>query len=103
LGVASERRAESLPDVPTIAEAGIPGMISEGWYAMYAPAGTPASTIGVLQSAISDVLAQPSTEKAIAGVGGVVQTGAADVLSAYQQAEFEKWGEVVRVSGAKMN
>ena len=103
LGVASEKRAESLPNVPTIAEAGIPGMISEGWYAMYAPAGTPASTIGALQSAISDVLAQPSTAKAIAGVGGVVQTGAADVLSAYQRAEFEKWGEVVRVSGAKMN
>ncbi len=103
LGVASEKRAESLPNVPTIAEAGIPGMISEGWYAMYAPPGTPEFTIGALQSAISDVLAQPSTAKAIAGVGGVVQTGAADVLSAYQRAEFEKWGEVVRVSGAKMN
>ncbi len=103
LGVASEKRAESLPDVPTIAEAGIAGVISEGWYAMYAPAGTPAATIRVLQSAISDVLSQPATVKAIAGVGGIVQTGAADVLSAYQRAEFDKWGEVVRVSGAQMN
>jgi tripartite-type tricarboxylate transporter receptor subunit TctC len=103
LGVASEKRADSIPDVPTIAEAGIPGVISEGWYAMYAPAGTPAVTIGMLQGAIAEVLAQPATVKAIAGVGGIVQTGAADVLSAYQRAEFDKWGEVVRVSGAKMN
>jgi len=103
LGVASEQRSQILPDVPTVIEAGIAGVISEGWYAMYAPAGTPAPVIGTLQRAVADVLAQPPMIQAIAKVGGLVQTGAADVLAEYQRAEYAKWGEVVRVSGASMN
>ena len=103
LGVASEQRAQSLPDVPTVIEAGVPNVIAEGWYAMYAPAGTPATIVATLQRAIADVLAQPATAQAIAGVGGLVQTGAAEVLAEYQRAEYAKWGEVVRVSGASIN
>jgi tripartite-type tricarboxylate transporter receptor subunit TctC len=103
LGVASEERSQILPDVPTVNEAGIAGVISEGWYAMYAPATTPPGIIDALQRAIADVLAQPPIVQAIAKVGGLVQTGAADALAAYQRAEFVKWGEVVRVSGANLN
>jgi tripartite-type tricarboxylate transporter receptor subunit TctC len=103
LGVASEQRSSILPDVPTVIEAGIPGVIAEGWYAMYAPAGTPAAIVSALQGAIGDVLAQAPIVQAIAGVGGIVQTSSAESLTAYQRAEFDKWGEVVRVSGAKMN
>jgi tripartite-type tricarboxylate transporter receptor subunit TctC len=103
LGVASEQRSQILPDVPTIIEAGIAGVISEGWYAMYAPVGTPAGIIGALQRAVADVLAQAPIIRAIAGVGGLAQTGAAEALAAYQRAEYAKWGEVVRVSGANMN
>jgi tripartite-type tricarboxylate transporter receptor subunit TctC len=103
LGVASEQRSQILPDVPTIIEAGIAGVISEGWYAMYAPVTTPAGIIGSLQRAVADVLTQPPIIQAIAGVGGLVQTGAAEALAAYQRAEYAKWGEVVRVSGANMN
>jgi tripartite-type tricarboxylate transporter receptor subunit TctC len=103
LGVASEQRSSILPDVPTVIEAGIPGVIAEGWYAMYAPAGTPPAVLGTLQAAIGHVLAQAPIVQAIAGVGGIVQTSSAEQLTAYQRAEFDKWGEVVRVSGAKMN
>ena len=103
LGVASEERSQILPDVPTVTEAGIAGVISEGWYAMYAPATTPAGIIDALQRSIADVLAQPPIVRAVAKVGGLVQTGAADALAAYQRAEFAKWGEVVRVSGANLN
>ena len=102
LGIASEQRSQILPDVPTIIEAGIAGVISEGWYAMYAPVTTPVGIIGSLQDAIADVLTQPPIVQAIAGVGGLVQTGAAEALAAYQRAEYAKWGEVVRVSGANM-
>jgi tripartite-type tricarboxylate transporter receptor subunit TctC len=103
LGVASEQRGSILRDVPTVIEAGIPGVIAEGWYAMYAPTGTPAAIVSALQGAIGDVLAQAPVVQAIAGVGGIVQTGSAEALAAYQRAEFDKWGEVVRVSGAKIN
>ena len=70
---------------------------------MYAPVTTPAGIIGSLQHAVADVLAQPPIIQAIAGVGGLVQIGVAEELGAYQRAEYAKWGEVVRVSGANMN
>jgi tripartite-type tricarboxylate transporter receptor subunit TctC len=103
LGVASEQRSESLPDTPTVIEAGIAGVVSEGWYAMYAPAGTPGPIIATLHAAVADVLAQAPIRQAIEKAGGLVQTGAAGELAAYQRDEYAKWGEVVRVSGASMN
>jgi tripartite-type tricarboxylate transporter receptor subunit TctC len=103
LGLASDQRSPILPDVPTVTEAGIAGVIAEGWYAMYAPAGTPATAINTLQAALADVLAQNAVKQAIIGIGGVVQSSSPAELTAYQRAEYAKWGEVVRVSGAKMN
>jgi tripartite-type tricarboxylate transporter receptor subunit TctC len=103
LGLASDQRSPILPDVPTVTEAGIAGVIAEGWYAMYAPTGTPANAIKMLQAALADVLAQAAVKQAIIGIGGVVQSSSPAELTAYQRAEYAKWGEVVRVSGAKMN
>jgi Tripartite tricarboxylate transporter family receptor len=57
-----------------------------------APATTPAGIIDSLQRAVADVLAQPLIVQVIAKVGGLVQTGAAEALAAYQRAEFTKWG-----------
>ena len=103
LGLASDRRSPVLPDVPTVTEAGVPGVIAEGWYAIYAPSGTPAPVIDILQRAVADALAQPATHQAIVGLGGVVQSSSPAALTEYQRAEYVKWGEVVRVSGARMN
>ena len=103
LGLASDQRSPILPDVPTVTEAGIAGVIAEGWYAMYAPTGTPAIAINTLQAAFADVLARDAVKQAIIGIGGVVQSSSPAELTAYQRAEYAKWGEVVRVSGAKMN
>src|SRR5262245_37466663 len=103
LGLASDRRSPVLPDVPTIAEAGVSGAIAEGWYAIYAPAGTPTPVINTLRSALADVLAQPAVSQAIIGLGALVQSGPPAELAEYQRAEYAKWGEVVRLSGARMN
>jgi tripartite-type tricarboxylate transporter receptor subunit TctC len=103
LGLAAERRSPVLPDVPTVAEAGVPGVIAEGWYALYAPSGTPARVIDILQRAVAATLAQPATQQAIIGLGGVVQSSSPQGLAEYQRAEYAKWGEVVRASGASMN
>ena len=54
-------------------------------------------------SALADALAQNAVKQAIIGIGGVVQSSSPAELTAYQRAEYAKWGEVVRVSGAKMN
>jgi tripartite-type tricarboxylate transporter receptor subunit TctC len=103
LGLAAGTRSPILPDVPTITEGGIPEVIAEGWYAMYATAGTPAPVINTLQAAIADVLARPAVKDAIVGLGGVVQSSTPAELADYQRAEYVKWGEVVRASGARMN
>jgi tripartite-type tricarboxylate transporter receptor subunit TctC len=103
LGLASDRRSPVLPDVPTVTEAGVAGVIAEGWYAIYAPSGTPAPVIATLQRAIAESLARPATQQAIVGLGGVVQSSSPAALTEYQRAEYAKWGEVVRVSGARMN
>src|SRR5262249_3128160 len=103
LGLASEQRSPVLPEVPTVVEAGVPGMIAEGWYAIYVPAGTSASIIATLQRAIVQALAKPATQQAIEKLGAVVETSTPAALAEYQRAEFVKWGEVVRVSGAQMN
>jgi tripartite-type tricarboxylate transporter receptor subunit TctC len=103
LGLASDRRNSAIPDVPTIAEAGVADVIAEGWYALYATAGTPPRIIDKLQHAVADTLALPATQQVIAGLGGIVQSSSPEGLADYQRAEFAKWGEVVRASGASMN
>jgi tripartite-type tricarboxylate transporter receptor subunit TctC len=103
LGLASDRRSPVMPDVPTVAEAGLAGVIAEGWYAIYAPAGTPPLIIATLQRVVAETLVQPATSQAIIGLGGVVTSSSPEGLAEYQRAEYAKWGEVVRVSGARMN
>jgi tripartite-type tricarboxylate transporter receptor subunit TctC len=78
-------------------------VIAEGWYALYAPAGTPARIIETLQRAVAATLALPTTQQVIAGLGGIVQSSSPEGLADYQRTEFTKWGEVVRASGASMN
>ena len=68
-----------------------------------APAGTPATVVNTLRSGLADVLAQPAVTQAIIGLGGLVQSGSPAELADYQRAEYAKWGEVVRLSGARMN
>lgn len=103
LGLAAERRISVLPNVPTVAEAGVPGVVAEGWYAVYAPPGTPARAVAVLQGAVADALASPETQKAVVALGGVVQSSSPEELTAHLRAEYDKWGEVIRISGARMN
>lgn len=103
LGLASDRRSPAMPDVTTVGEAGLAGVIAEGWYAIYAPGGTPARIVSTLQRAIAETLAQPDVRQAIEKLGGVVTSSSPEGLAEYQRAEYAKWGEVVRVSGAKMN
>ncbi|WP_431281489.1 Bug family tripartite tricarboxylate transporter substrate binding protein [Humitalea sp. 24SJ18S-53] len=103
LGLAADQRISVLPDVPTITEAGVPGVVAEGWYAIYAPPGTPAPIIATLQRATAEALVMPETQRALVALGGVVAASTPDELTAHLRAEFTKWGEVVRVSGARMN
>jgi len=103
LAVASGRRSSRLPAVPTLAEAGVSGVEADAWFALFAPAGTPAAAIDRLYAAIAAALARPSVAEAMAKQGVAPTVRAPAVLAASLPAEVAKWAEVVRVSGARVD
>ncbi len=102
LAITSERRSPLAPDLPTVAESGVPGYAAYTWNALFAPAGTPSGVTDKLQVALRDALADPATRARIVGLGAEIaaDTTAAS-LDTFVQAEIAKWGEVVRASGMR--
>ena len=100
IAVTTAKRSPGLPDVPTIAEAGVPGYEATSWFGMFAPAATPKPVLDKLHAALAKVLGQAEVKKKIAEQGGdpVAETPAQ--FAAFIQAEAAKWGKVVKESGA---
>ena len=103
LAVTTAKRSPELPDVPTIAEAGLPGYEATSWFGLFAPAGTPAPVVSRLHAAIVKVLAQPDVKKKISEQGAEVYSEKPEQFAAFIQAESAKWGKVVRESGASVD
>lgn len=101
LGVTSPARIASLPDVPTIAEAGLPGYAAVAWYGIVGPAGIPAPIVATLSKAALDVLAQPDVIKRLNASGVDVNPGGPEEFRKLIEAEIPKWAAVVKASGAK--
>ena len=100
IAVTTAKRSPELPDVPTIAEAGVPGYEATSWFGMFAPAGTPKPVLDKLHAALIKVLNQADVKKKIAEQGGDVVAETPDQFAAFIQAESVKWGKVVKESGA---
>lgn len=98
LAVAGPKRTPILPDVPTLAEAGIDGVDVTQWYALFAPAGTPAPVVDRLNAALGKVLADPGLVERIGQDGAEVQASTPAELRAVVIAELEKWRGVVRAA-----
>ena len=103
LAVITAKRSPELPNVPTIAEAGVPGYEATSWFGMFAPAGTPAPVLAKLNAAIVKVLAQPDVKKKINEQGAEVYSETPEQFAAFIQAESVKWGKVVKESGASLD
>jgi tripartite-type tricarboxylate transporter receptor subunit TctC len=101
LGVTSARRSAAAPDIPTIAEQGLPGFDAVSWFALFAPAGTPKPIIDKLQREVSRILKLPDVAKRLAELGLDADGGTPEELAAYQRSEITKWAKVVKDSGAK--
>jgi tripartite-type tricarboxylate transporter receptor subunit TctC len=103
LAVTGPRRSRLLPDVPTMAEIGLPNAEATSWGAVMAPAGTPAPALERLNAEVRAALAQPVVQERLAqaGADGVSSTQAE--LAAFIRAETEKWGRVVREAKITVN
>ena len=99
LGVADAARLPGLPDVPTIAEAGVPGFEFTAWGALLAPAGTPAPIIAKLNQAAVAALDDPAIHKRLTDLGYDVVGGTPDELRALLAQDFEQKGELLRAAG----
>ena len=103
IAVLGPRRNPALPNVPTSAEAGMPGLESSSWLGVMAPAGTPKAIVEKLNREINAILKSPEIVKRYNDLGAETLVGSPEDFGKYLDAETKKWGEVVRFSGAKID
>ena len=103
LGVSTAKRYAELPDVPTIAEAGVPGYDATIWLGLLAPPGTPREIVQKLNADISRILSTPDARKLMASAGVDVATSTPEDFGRLMQSELDRWGKVVRETGATVN
>jgi tripartite-type tricarboxylate transporter receptor subunit TctC len=96
LGVASARRIASAPDLPTIAEQGLPGFEVTSWYSLVAPAGTPPPIVDRLHREIAKALADPDVREKIAGLGAEPVGNTPAEFAAMQRTEAARWAKLAK-------
>jgi tripartite-type tricarboxylate transporter receptor subunit TctC len=101
LAVTGANRSAALPDLPTIAESGIPGYEVSAWFAVFGPAGMPRPVVDRLNAEIARALAAPDLRQRLASQGAETLAGSPDEFAAYLKAEIAKWGKVVRAGGIR--
>jgi tripartite-type tricarboxylate transporter receptor subunit TctC len=101
LGVASAQRLKQFPDIPTIAESGVPGYEATQWYGILAPAGTPKDLVAKLNVDTVKALRDPSVAEKLAAEGADPVGSGSDEFGAFIKSEMELWGKVIRATGAR--
>ena len=101
LAVTTTRRSPAAPDVPTMAEAGVPGFDISNWFAYFVPSGTPAEVISRLNSEVNRGLKQPDVREKLANVGAETVGTSPEELAKFVRSETEKFARLVKLSGAK--
>jgi tripartite-type tricarboxylate transporter receptor subunit TctC len=102
LGVSSAKRIAAAPDLPTVAEAGLPGFDVVAWFGLFAPAGTPRPVVDRLSSETRSALASAETRKRLVDLGAEPLGATPEEFSAYVAAEFQRWGKLAREAGIRV-
>jgi tripartite-type tricarboxylate transporter receptor subunit TctC len=103
LAVASSRRAPGFPDVPTTAEAGVPTYQVSTWYGLWAPKGTPKDIVERMQAEMAKAFATPQLQSTWMGLGTEMPNLYGEAYGKFVSAEIQRWAEVVKASGAKLD
>jgi tripartite-type tricarboxylate transporter receptor subunit TctC len=103
LGVTSPRRNAQLPQVPTLAEAGLPGVELGAWYGIYMPAATPRAVQARVHDEVNKVLAMPETRTRLEAVGAELQPMGQAEFIALHNAEYQRFGEIIRKNHIKID
>jgi tripartite-type tricarboxylate transporter receptor subunit TctC len=101
LGVTTSRRSASAPELPTLAEAGVPGYEATQWYGLLAPAGTPPEIVKRLHAEMVQILRLPEVKSRLAGDGAEPVGDTPAQFGKFIQAEIVKWAQVARDAGIK--
>jgi tripartite-type tricarboxylate transporter receptor subunit TctC len=101
IAVTSAQRSPAAPQIPTLAESGLPGFEATSWFALFAPAGLPRDVQLKINAETARVLAMPDVKEKLATLGLDPAPGTPDQLATFVQAEVAKWAKVVKESGAK--
>ena len=104
--ITGKTRLASAPDIPTVDEAGAPGVYISTWFGLWAPKGTPADAVGKLSAAALEALADPAVQKRLSDLGQEIppadQQGAA-ALGAHLKAELDKWTPIIKDANIKVD
>jgi tripartite-type tricarboxylate transporter receptor subunit TctC len=99
LAITSTRRSGTLPTVPTVAEAALPGYEMNPWFGVFAPAGTPAAIVEQVNAQVNKLLASPDLKARLADIGAEPMSGTPEQFAAMVRDDVDKWGRLVRAAG----
>jgi tripartite-type tricarboxylate transporter receptor subunit TctC len=102
LGVADPTRAHSMPNIPTLEEAGVPNFTAMSWLAMFAPRGTPDDRVAKLNTEIAKILAMPEVQKVLATAGLEAAPNSPSEMRGIIVADYKKWGELIKALNLKV-
>lgn len=99
----SAKRSPDLPDIPTVAESGVPGFEYVIWYGLFAPAKTPKEIVERLSTEVVRILKDPETVRELASRGAEASPTTPEAMAKYVREDHERWKKVVKTAGIKVN
>jgi len=102
LAVSTAKRSSAMPDLPSIAEAGVPGYDAGAWFGLLAPAGTPKAVVEKLSAETARILKLPEVSKRISELGAEPVGGTPEQFAAFIKSEIDKWAKVIKDANVEL-